>query len=70
MKETSFIMTKREKVCLTILKRLIEAHISDEPGVLMSDIFCAQLVSKSVNMTDQMLLELKIKGENIAKGIR
>ncbi len=69
-RDTYFFTNKREKVCLAILERLIDTMISQEPGQLLTDIHCGQLVTKAVNMTDQMLLELKVRGEQIPKEVR
>lgn len=66
-RDTHFLMSKREKVCLSILKKLIESTMTEDPGHLLPDIHCAELVRRAVNMTDQMLIELKVKGETIAK---
>lgn len=64
MSDTGFIMTKREKVCLEILKKMIEARGFSEVDAAreMRPIKWSELVSRSVDMTNQMLMELKMKG--------
>ena len=57
-------MSKREKVCLEILKKMIEANAATiilKPEKVARDSW-THIVSQSVDMTNQMLIELELKG--------
>jgi len=50
-------LDKDQKICLEILKKLIETSTIDQGG--------HELVSLAVDMTLNMIIELKVKGDKI-----
>ena len=67
-KDSTYFMTKREKICMEILRDLIRAntpYIRKQTGTFNTGYF--DLVKLSVDMTDELLIRLKIESEKMKK---